>query len=223
MKKLFAMILAAAMCLSLCVPAFATDTDTIGEKVITNEQHYNLLYNSVYEQLDEQNALDMLDDYMTILAPNHSVGEPIVRGDDDEIPNIRAPYGGSVQYVYTEGYETREVSVECMDYDNTYHYILSSSASISAEDILFDLLGYVPYLSIALSLAQKINLVCNQAAYNSIAAANGYGQIVSIYNRTTQASSSVLTGWYSHPWIYVNVNNPQNVNFTLFPQHNPFD
>jgi len=84
-------------------------------------------------------------------------------------------------------------------------------------------IDYVPYLSTALSLAQKINLVCNQAAYNSIAAANGYGQIVSIYNRTTQASSSVLTGWYSHPWIYVNVNNPQNVNFTLFPQHNPFD
>lgn len=224
MKRLFAIILAFSFCLTLCTPAFAAERGDLRKTIITEAKRYDKTYQAVYEQLAAQDALEMLDDFMSILSPNRADAITANRGDDDEIPNIKAVYGGSVQYVYQSGYETKEVSVECMDYNNTYYYVLNpTTTSVSAKSILLTILGYVPYLSYALSLAQEIQAIINQSARNDIYYAGGYGQITTIYNRTTQESSSVVTGWHSHPWINVDVYRPRDVQFTAFPYHNPFE
>lgn len=146
-----------------------------------------------------------------------------MRGDDDEQPRRRAPYGGHVHYRVTTRYEKKDVSTACMDRDDTLYFILDSMSSVSAKDVLLYVLGLVPFLSEGFSIAQGIQAYLDSETARSIRDNGGRAKLVSIYNRVTQVKSAVLGPWYTYPWMYTEGNYPTNVRFDVFNAHNPFN
>lgn len=162
----------------------------------------------------------MLNDYMELFLPGYGI---VMRGDDDEQPSRRAPYGGHVHYRVTTRYEKKDVSTACMDRDDTLYFILDSMSSVSAKDVLLYVLGFVPFLSEGFSIAQGIQAYLDSETARSIRDNGGRAKLVSIYNRVTQVKSTVLKPWYTYPWMYTEGNYPTNVRFDVFNAHNPFN
>lgn len=109
-----------------------------------------------------------------------------------------------------------------LDRDNSYYYILTKDA-YNGEDLLMDILGFIPDISDALSFAAQLERVIEENAYEDIVEADGYAMITTMYNRVTQASSAVLSGWHDYPCMYVRVPNATNVVFTKFDYHDPWN
>lgn len=219
-KKFISLVLSCAIVLSLCIPAFAAETGST-----TNTQD---LKDSIYRQLESQNALDLYDDFIRILIPNENASHQgfSTYGDEDERPTKKALYGGHVYYSYTEGYETKEVSMTCLDFNNSYYYILSEDIGYNLNDITMDLLGFLPLAGTSsglFSLGQVTRRIDSEAKRIIRDETNGYAMITMVYNKSTQANAVVLTGWRNHPWMLVDVVNPKNVQWDLFDYHDPFD
>ena len=113
MKRLFAMMLAAAMCLSLCVPAFATNAGIRSDPI---QQLVDEKMEIIRPQLSDQNALFLEDEYEAILYEMFSSElneQNSVLREDGSVNNVYAPRGGSVAY------QKHSCPIQC-----NKHYIL---------------------------------------------------------------------------------------------------
>lgn len=231
-KRIVSIILALSLCMGLSVPAFAADSNQSIERVTSAQIEAEVqaekerIFDSVYRQLEEQSALSMYDIYKAELSPMIETSvrarynvENVTQGATPRtISHHYFPYGGIVSY--SSKVTGADVLTVYMDYDTTYHYILTGS--FTALDVIETALSYVPVIGNSFSLLSTVRTIANEVAKRDIAAAGGYGYILNITDPMSGIEPSILLGWDNYPYGNSNADTQTNIKTVFFPDTNPW-
>lgn len=241
-SRLIAMILSLSLLFS-AIPSIAfadTKSEEGKEKKIVSrevfqaevEKRLDEYMKDIIPQLEAQNALEEYDDFREIFYPDIELAvamrfeeagiviegtEALTTAFNPNTAYFNFPYGGTIKYNDTTNY----VLKTCLDYDNSYYYILSSVSQVSAAPIVQEILGYLPWGGLYSALFTLQTMVDNLAR-NSVFNAGGYAMITTKQNLTTGNKVSVLTGWADHPYGTAPSAYAVNSQFQAFSQHNPW-
>lgn len=231
MKKMLRSIISCiCVCALLTVPiintAFAASsvnrpakvTESIVQKDVDNE--IELARKEIYRQLEEQDALILMDVYESIIYPQI---EEQVRAEYGQKNSIQAaanksyyaPNGGMVTYLTPiSGYKPTEVAVTCYNRNDSYTFLLER-LSFSMKDLLLSIVGYIPKLGAVSSPVLDIKGVMDSITIGRIKDADGCAQIMNTYSREWGTKASLVMGWTSRYNITV-PSNATNISFTKF-------
>ena len=228
-KRLVSMFLILAMCMGLAVPAFATEsvpTEMTVEQVEAEIQaEKDRIYATVYEQLEAQGVLGLMDIYKEILDSQietsviAKLSESGVLPADVAVPYARQgfcfTYGGIL--TYNNIATGAEVLATYMDYDTTEKF-LKDRYDFSINDVVRFALGLVPsWGGPAFGALALIQIVADTAAKNDIDRAGGYGYVLNVHDPVSDESGTTVFGWDNHPWAYVDTSFSENIEVYTFP------
>ena len=223
-KKLTALVLALAMTVGLTQGAFAAEPGEITEEQIQAEIQARTeeVYDLVYEQLEAQDAVDMIDSYMDIFIPSIEF-EVMMKYNNGMIPYDDRmcvfAYGGMVSFTKVSNGD--EVVDTYLDAENSYAYILEED-TLKVGDVLTMIIGYIPVLGTLTSTICNIQTIISKTNKQSIKNANGFARITNIYNPSTGKKSSVCIGWSTHPTSdYYDIDECENFEREFFPETHP--
>ena len=162
-KKFISLVLSCAIVLSLCIPAFAAETDP----VFTGP--YADLKTSIYRQLKAQNKLDHFELQLAALLPQETSTQSTSR----TTRNWNAPNGGLLSYTYDWTYRGETGYVQsCTTYMNkadttayldgygdVYADLLEQVLGVKKE-LLSKELSYVNALIFITKLALPLLYIC---------------------------------------------------------------
>lgn len=212
-KKFISLVLSCAIVLSLCIPAFAAETDP----VFTGP--YADLKTSIYQQLKAQNKLDHFELQLAALLPQEASTQSTSR----TTRNWNAPNGGLLSYTYDWTYRGETGYVQsCTTYMNkadTTAY-LDGYGDVYA-DLLEQVLGVKKeLLSKELSYVNALIFITKLATYaqralskSAIADANGYGKVSVVYDSISGGTSTVAYGWDTYPLVKLDWPDAYDVSF----------
>ena len=163
-KKLTALVLALAMTVGLTQGAFAAEPGEITEEQIQAEIQARTeeVYDLVYEQLEAQDAVDMIDSYMDIFIPSIEF-EVMMKYNNGMIPYDDRmcvfAYGGMVSFTKVSNGD--EVVDTYLDAENSYAYILEED-TLKVGDVLTMIIGYIPVLGTLTSTICNIQTIISK-------------------------------------------------------------
>ena len=203
-KKLTAFVLALAMTVGLTQGAFAAELkseETIEEQIQAEIQaRTEEMYTLVYGQLEAQNAVGMIDDFMEIFIPEiefevmQKYGMGIVPYSTNGNRIFTFTYGGMVHYRTQSGNEI--IAVYC-DKEDTEAYIAKRD-KVSVRDILLNVLSYVPEYGDYFDAISKLDAAVDAAVKQDIKDADGYARIISMHDSDGKEVSTAF-GWDTYP------------------------
>lgn len=214
-KKFISLVLSCAMVLSLCIPAFAAETDP----VFTGP--YADLKTSIYQQLKAQNKLDHFELQLAAVLPQ----EVSTQSTSRVTRSWNAPKGGVLCYTYDWTYRGESgyvaVSATYMDPNASNAYFAGAYGTVGAliEAIAGPVIGKIPMLQfmgdlspifITIGIAQAIQ---DLAVREHVRAAGGYGRLSVVYDSISGGESVVLLGWNDHPTITLDWDGAYNISF----------
>ena len=197
MKKRVLIILAAAICVAAALAVFLPGR---GIDFATNR--------ALREQLAAQNASDALSLHRHVYRAAKAAGEE----------GTRCPYGGTVQYQTTIGGQTAQVSITCLDFDNSLYYILEQLET--DPDGGSSAAGDSPYTDDLAAALDSAKTAVTSGAATSVKKAGGYAQIISIL--CSGQLTSTISGWTGHPYIHLDDPSAIDVRIVSFEEHDPF-
>lgn len=233
LKRIVSIILVGVLMLNCTAyaigPDYSVESDIEKEQAIQKaiQEEMDDVMAVVYEQLEAQGALNHLSLYEEILLPQV---EFKVRAEqsDEAIESLLTERVGSLYFYFTFGgtgyYKTKngdEVAITCMDYDNSYYYVLTQQL-IKPSDVIKACLGYVPVIGWVFSTLVNIESVVTSAAYESIIAAKGYAMTIATKHNYDGSTSSVLIGWNDYPAYFLPDGTSNRQSFG-FQHHNPWE
>lgn len=212
LKKLISFVTSIALLMGcICTTAGAVDTSDIdvppGIDPVT--------WKAIYEQLEAQDALDMLDTFAYI----YETSDPLIvpHGSDDEEINAYAPYGGTIAYTTKEYGRVVDVLTMYMDRDFTLHFVLEDLTNINVTKALFKLVGYLPGVGVLGSMVGDIIAVADYGVYDSINNARGYSRTDVVAYQSGEKRTTV-SGWTRAPYIYLWDLHAHNIFIEVAPQ-----
>lgn len=232
-KKFFAFCLALTLMVSGTGTVFAaganTKVTTIESKIQQEiQKEKEIARANIYVQLEQQDALIMLEIYEDIIYPEI---EYSVRAKYQQNSSIQkaaattsytAPNGGVVTYLAPLGTgvsKPTEVAVTCLNQLQTGKLAIRMAAgSTNMAAILNDILGSIPklkWIGWPFSTLFTMQTLSNDYAFRQIEAANDHAKIINTYSREYGTSASVLTGWTERYKITV-PSNATSITFTKF-------
>lgn len=229
-KKIIAILLVMTLCMTMCIPSFASESDSVSDPVFTGS--YAELKASVYQQLKEQDKLEHFELHLEALG----IGETETAMDNSRSVNSQswnAPNGGVLSYTYDwtyrgeSGYATNVISYMTPAMTDAYRlgdyhslgemivgitgYVYSQlQKQIPALKSLFTINPGIYGAFIAIDIANLIEGAISESYINQ---ADGYGKLSAVYDSISDASSKVLVGWDSHPTVTLNRSDAYNVSF----------
>ena len=224
MKKCFSILMSVVLISTLALPCSANaydsqnlDAHTFAETEI--QETLATVMEDVYRQLEEQDALVLLDTYEQILTAEIESSILAKYGlTSASRASLNMPNGGVVTYLSpVADYEPTEVYSVYLERQRTLDYILNMY-SFHIEDIIIEILGFIPFVDDITSHILDISSYADRAAITSINAAGGYTHIINTYSREFGTSASVVTGWDAHP-VVTTPNNAMEVQYRLFPAY----
>lgn len=184
------------------------------------------IFDNVYRQLEVQDAVSLFETYKEILSPsiemsvrekyNVAADRPNTYANDTY--TYYAPDGGVATYVSQLG---AEVAVTCLDYNNSYYYVLGGG-SFQVETIIETILGFLPDWGNVFGGIFAFNSVADYFARQDIIEAGGYAKIMNVYDPVSMDQGSVVMGWDTYPRLYI-YDSDGAPEFTYFPEYNPFE
>lgn len=237
-KRLVSMFLILAMCMGLAVPAFATEsvpTEMTVEQVEAEIQaEKDRIYATVYEQLEAQGVLGLMDIYKEILDPQIEMGVIMRLSEDERLPDSIAvpylvtqyhfPYGGMISQT------NKATGAEClniyMDRTHTLYYLLNGETSFVAYDLLISIYGAfqnVPQIGAFFSVLSAINFTINQLNKNDINDAKGYAYLINVYDPISGERGSTILGWDNYPYAQTDTQFSENIKREFFPESDPWN
>ena len=229
-KRLFALVLTLALCLSISAPAFATETINVGN--LSTEEQIELeisereeeVYRALYSQLAAQDALGLYEKFQAVL--HDEIVAEVQMKYSDEVSEIAATtasrtftYGGSITYHNPGLYA--DYSATYLDYDNSYYWVLNRNR-FTCSDIIETILGYIPVVGSVFSGIFTILSIRDSQASAAITAADGYARILNLYDCASGEEASFIYGWTTYPTASVS-NSMEDIRYTSFPQHDPWE
>ena len=212
-KKFISLVLSCAIVLSLCIPAFAAETDP----VFTGP--YADLKTSIYRQLKAQNKLDHFELQLAALLPQEASTQSTSR----TTRNWNAPNGGLLTYTYDWTYRGETGYVQsCTTYMNKAY---TTAYMDGFGDDFGDLIEKVikikkalqgkvlDHIEAAILIAQLIQPAERFFSRNAIADANGYGKVSVVYDSISGGTSTVAYGWDTYPLVKLDWPDAYDVSF----------
>lgn len=208
-KKAISLVLVIALSMMMCVPAFAAEKRVGSNSVATESQIQAEIqqaeekeWSELYRQLEEQNALGLMDAFKEALRPQI---EAQVRSQYNTASNA-GPYNvNSISYYFPNGgYVAYTGSLDahvvktCLNPDDTLHYAWNGTNTLG--DVFMNLLGYVPGLQI-IGVAGTLQLILSIIEKNDVEAADYYAEILHIESGAD--SATVMSGWDNHPYCII--------------------
>ena len=215
-----------SICALLIIPftttsfAASSKSSQVSESVIQNDiqSEIKLAHDEIYRQLEQQDALIMMDVYESIIYPQI---EQQIRAEYSHKKSMAAqtsyyaPKGEMVTYLTPiSGYQPTEVAITCFNRDDSYSFLLEN-LPYSMKDLLLSVVGYIPKLGAVSSPILDVNGIIQGVTINRIKEAGGCAQIMNTYSREWGTKASLVMGWTSRFNITV-PNNATNITFTKF-------
>ena len=222
-KKLTALALALAMTVGLTQGAFAAEPkneESIEDRIQAEIQaKTEEVYDLIYEQLEAQNAVHMIDAFMDIYTPEiefevmqkYNMG--ITPYSVNAYKTFNFPNGGMVAYETLDG---RKIVETYFDEDATKEYI-KDNLSFTVYNILLQMIGFIPEMKPYVTGLCILHTTINTSIREDIANADDYARVTSIEDPDL-GMVSAARGWYEHPMsIRYNMDTCQNLEETFFP------
>lgn len=197
MKKRVLIPLAAAICVAAALAVFLPGR---GIDFATNR--------ALREQLAAQNASDALSLHQHVYRAAKAAGEE----------GTHCPYGGTVQYQTTINGQTVQVSITCLDFDNSLYYILEQLET--DPDGGSSAAGDSPYTDDLAAALDSAKTAVTSGVATSVKKAGGYAQIISI--QCDGQLTSTISGWTGYPYIALDDPSASDVRIVSFEEHDPF-
>lgn len=216
MKKFTALVLAFSMLLGCCISASAANYEDPIEAEI--QRRFELEMESVYAQLEQQNALELLDVYEAIIYPmikNTAYAEQgimPVSGD----ASFYAPNGGIVDFMQPReaGFSDSPVVITCLTNEQSAQTIMDLSTGdflgFSLASLSATLIGETPKLTtivtkgpFAVSLLLWTVSFLNDWQLKGIENADNFAMIIETYWHIDSNVSVGISGWTSYPYIWL--------------------
>ncbi len=204
-KKLTALGLALAMTVGLVQGVFAAEPkseESIEDRIQARTEE---MYDLVYGQLEAQNAVDMIDDFMEIFIPEiefevmQKYGMGIVPYGTNGNRIFMFTHGGAVRYRTESG---NEILATYLDEGDTTSYLLQKN-DITLREIFVGVMGeYFDGTAFGawFKVISAIDIAVDLAVRNDIQSAGGYARIIAIED--PDAGPVVVTyGWYTYPTV----------------------
>lgn len=205
MKRIISYITLVAIMISSCLPVYAEGSisaDTQTALIETEiERRLEIVMEDVYVQLEEQDALVLLDIY-----------QDIMRADIEHA--VMLEYGGVIPYAITYNmpnggwtyYFTEVVSGEKNTEVFTTYYTPEQTEEIVYTELdtytaLFKILGLnatLLGLSTPIKLLLKLPVYTSKAVRENIESADDYSKIIHTYSYEHDTEATVVTGWHDH-------------------------
>lgn len=198
-KKLTSLALALVMCLSLCVPAFAS---TKIERQIQAEiqQEEERIWANVYQQLEAQDALSLMETVQEALRPDIEANVRARYGVNVSTyaaTSYRFPNGGYVAYRSTLGTNVIKMG---LNQEDTKTLLIDNTYSVSG--IFLALMGTMPAFGLWFGAIGVAQAVANYTAKKDIDAANGYSTVLYV-EADDGDRGTVISGWYSYSTLNI--------------------
>lgn len=210
MKRKIMRVIAFVICISM--------VSSISTYAVSNNGIDPITQQGIYEQLEGQNALDVLDIHEYVYSTTNPIAVPY--GSEDEYTNVYAPHGGTMEYKTTINGRTVEIANTYWDFDDSYYYVLGQQ-EIGVGDVIVAILGYIPFVGPLASTVANATALVNSAAATSIINAGGYTQVT--LTKYSDGTVSTVGGWTRYPYMYLYDIWAMNIRTTKFPENNPFD
>jgi len=211
---------------------FACMTQTFAAQVQSENNEIQLRFQSemqmVYEQLEMQDALDMIDIYEEIIY-NKIVAD--IRGQSNDLimpledtTSYYAPNGGSISYTKNReaGVSPVQVIITAMGPTASNEFILAHTNDpyliFTLSGVLATFIGIMPKFTIpavAVSTILAWQGFVTQTTIKSIRNNGGQVHITQTYSAVDGSVVTVITGW-SSPTLYGPYGSVSNVQFTKF-------
>lgn len=173
----------------------------------------------IQEQLEEQDALEMLDIHEYIYSTTNPDFVPY--GSEDEYTNVYAPYGGALEYgTRTVDKGKINVAITYLDRLNSYYFILEQQ-EVEIGDILLAIVGYIPFVGPLASSIANMKTFMNATAASSIKNAGGYTQITT--TEYQDGTTTSIGGWTRYPYIYLHDLKAFDIRTVVFEEYDPFE
>lgn len=236
MKKVLSFILSTVMLVTLIIPASATETNVSDdiEAIIASEIQceQERIFASVYAQLEQQNATELMDIYMEILTPKIEAAVYSDHGLSTTATRASKTYtlrnGGSIGYnsisdsVVLDVYFTDD---QFRVYQNEHAGVLSGAISFSISSVLTFLFNrskldqdYAHAIS-GWGFIYNVLLLgkstADTYAQTSVNNADGYAEIINVSATGGSSTGSVIIGWSNHPRVIV-PDTASNINLEPF-------
>lgn len=214
-KKFISLVLSCAIVLSLCIPAFASETDP----VFTGP--YADLKTSIYRQLKAQNKLDHFELQLAALLPQEASTQSTSR----VTRSWNAPKGGVLCYTYDWTYRGESgyvaVSATYMDPNASNAYFAGAYGTVGAliealAGIVVDkipMFAYLEEFGILFAIISVAPAAENLTYRENVRAAGGYGRLSVVYDSISGGESVVLLGWNDHPTVTLDWDGAYNISF----------
>ncbi len=239
MKKRLCSFVLAAILLVASVPGASASNITTPEQMYALAENeiqatMEVVMNDVYQQLDAQDALVLLDLYRQILEPEiradvmEKYGLSAVSTETTRISGQKTyslPYGGVITYLSEfDDYAPTEVVATYLDRDRAYDYIFLGKNDTTTDTdfvvgtIIQEAVGNIPYVSGIANILFFLESLADSSIKSSISSANGYAKVINTRSREFNTSASVVTGWSTHNTA-TTPSNSINHKVTYFPEY----
>ena len=177
------------------------------------------MYDLVYGQLEAQNAVGMIDDFMEIFIPEiefevmQKYGVGIVPYSVNAHKTFCFTHGGMVAYETLDG---RKIVQTYFDQEDTRAYI-KDVYSFTVYDLIMGIMGLIPITAPFASPLCLIQTIVNSTTRDDINNADDRAQITTIED-PDYGPVSAACGWYNYPMsIRYNMDNCQSLEEVFFP------
>lgn len=224
MKVIFKMIVITILFL-MPVHVFASNQDNADyEKQMIDEIEIEKKKEreNILKQLEEQDAVEMLDVYEEIIYPEIEDSIRTKYAIKYGVKYIKpysqsyiAPNGGVVSYLNTvNGYKSTEAIVTYLDKPKTIDFVFEWT-SFSMGNIVKAILGYLPRTGSVSSFLFSLESISKEMSITNINNCDRHAKIINTYSRIDGTTASVVTGWCNRYNIVI-PQNASDVNYTEF-------
>ena len=215
MKRRFAALgLSGALCFSLAAPAMATDQNVQEEAALEIqiqqeiEAKMEAAHDSLYEQLEAQDALVLLETFESIVYPGieqsvrQAYGQAPITTNSSSI-SFYAPDGGQVYGYFPVLYNDPQFIYHlCLTGDDARSFFEDhKDRTFTYEDLVSEALGYIPYVGDFMSEIYDSLFDGSDRLYNEIADAGWNLQFIYVNNEQFGTQAAAYSAWETHPWI----------------------
>ena len=222
MKKSISFVLVLVLVFTASIYGYAEESSVELEKSVLErkiEAAKAKEYAELYRQLDEQNALEFMNQFIAVLDPQieaevkllnensnsasmHSTNDYRLTFLDGGVTGYRNSIGANILSTYILPEASEKYIVE------------ESTLTIGALVAIF--LGYIPAWGSAMAGLFSLALTVTASQSSSIQAADGYAQVMNISDAAGIEAASYVRGWTTYPIVTLSTEGAYDIRYEAF-------
>ena len=219
-KKLTALFLAVAMCMTMSAPAFAVESTSVA--AMEKAAHEDAIRADIMRQLEAQDAVHLYDAFAAILLPDE---DGAAQPRSTQAIRIEAPDGGYLYYTLPYTYRGEEgtytYAIAHFDYEDSQALMTAIDHSLTTATFLIETYG-APIYSIVDAVAWgyfSLATIAHNVSAGLVQDADGYARVITVEASIDDTCATVVAGWETHEEMVIEEADARNISFDLFPEN----